>query len=167
MKMKNFVIFGLVMLVAMLAGGGCSIVKTGKDANGIHYFNYGTPEIIGNASSTSITIINATNGIIDVFWGRALINVLEDKQTRSPVLPGEMLVFGNNTGWVGEQVSLVARIRDGNDSRNLGFVSEIFQIHYQRGVVSINWIIKTKNGKFIGEVNEIGGFFGRGGFYGY
>lgn len=156
--MKNFVILGLLVLVSLLSSGGCGSVRTGDNS-----FEYGTFPLGSNASQTKIIIANYTSGLMDVYWDNVKINREADKRTYKPIRPGEIFVYTNNTAWVGENVSLNVQIWDITHNRIIGYGNEIFPVHFQRGVVSINWTFYQKNGKISSDVQYGygGGGYGR------
>lgn len=156
MKIRNFVILGIVAV--LLLGTGCGSIQTGDNS-----FKYGTFPLGGNASSTKIIIANYTSGLMDVYWDNVKINREKDKETYKPIRPGEIFVFENNTAWVGEQVSLNVQIWDIPHSRIIGYGNEIFHINIRRGVVSINWTFREEGGRIRSYIDYggYGGGFGR------
>ena len=78
---------------------------------------------------------------------------------------GEIFVFENNTAWVGEQVSLNVQIWDMTHSRIIGDGSEVFSVHFWRGVVSINWTFREEGGRIRNYIKS--GYGGGFGGFGY
>jgi len=160
MKIKNFVILGL-LVIGVLVGGGCGAVRTGDNS-----FEYGTFPLGGNASSTKIIIANYTSGLMDVYWDNVKINREADKRTYKPIKPGEIFVYVNNTAWVGETVAINVQIWDISHSRIIGYGNEVFPVHFQRGVVSINWTFRQEGNRIRNYVQyPYGGGFGSFGMW--
>lgn len=154
-RAKNFVILGLLAFSVLV--GGCGTAKTGDNS-----FQYGTFPFGGNASQTKIIIANYTSGLMDVYWDNVKINREADKRTYKPIRPGEIFVYENNTAWVGEQVALNVQIWDITHSRIIGYGSEVFPVHFRRGVVSINWTFREESGNIRNYIRS--GGFGSFGF---
>ena len=100
---------------------------------------------------------------MDVYWDNVKINREKDKTTYKPIRPSEIFVYTNSTAWVGENVSLNVQIWDMTHSRMIGYGNEIFPVHFQRGVVSVNWTFRQEGGAIRNYV-EYG--YGGGGWLG-
>lgn len=108
--MKNFVIFGL-LLVGLLVGGGCASIYQGVYPNGNYYYSIGSPPLGGGyKSSTYITFVNSTRDVKIKISSYGL-------ELSPPLSPGQTLTYYNFLAFRYEQVSFIIQCYDMSLSR--------------------------------------------------
>lgn len=151
MKIKNFVVLGL-LLVWLLVGGGCSSIRTGDNL-----FETLTVPLGLNAHYTDINItIGLSDCVAEVWEGNVMICRERDKRTHKLIKPYETFVRRLGDAFVRQSVQLKVIIYDPTKSRVRYWSVRSFPV-YPRGVNMINWNFFVRNGRITDQTDGSGG----------
>ncbi len=166
MKMKNFVILGLLALILIGGSVGCGsiIMSSGKDRLGNVRLVSGTPMLGSNAFYGTLTIINNTPYPFYVYQGGYVISVALDKMTPVMVDPGCHFYIEDNAAYIGGASTWTLVFRDSTDSRTIATISNGFQMRVNYGIINNIWTICMREGQIYSNPSQnVSG----GGGYGY